>query len=90
MTWRMDRTRTPALLPLALYLIALGGPARADEAEDKALAMVERLGGQVLRYMDKPDKPVRQVTLLGKEVKDVKVEATYLGGARVYTRPVGG
>jgi predicted amidohydrolase YtcJ len=24
------------------------------------------------------------------EVKDVKVEATYLGGTRVYTRPVGG
>src|SRR5947209_18556338 len=50
------------------------GQVRADDAEDKAVATVERLGGQVLRNETKPGKPVRQVTLSGKEVTDADLK----------------
>ena len=49
MTLPRDRVGTAGLLSVALRMVAPAAPARADEAEDKALAMVERLGGQVLR-----------------------------------------
>src|SRR5262245_17073757 len=38
-------------------------PARADEAEDKAVAIVEKLGGQVVRDEKRPGKPVVEVRL---------------------------
>ena len=42
---------------------------------------------EALRGVQDPDLHKDIVTL--GFVKDVKVEATYLGGTRVYTRPVG-
>ena len=46
----------------------------ADDAEDKALATVERLGGQVRRDEAKPGKPVSDVTLRGKGVTDADLK----------------
>src|SRR5262245_23190006 len=69
-----ERAGVALLLSLALLLLAPPAPAGEEEAEKKALATVERLGGQVIRGESKAGKPVRQVTLLGKEVTDAAVK----------------
>ena len=58
----------------ALLIAPPAAPAVADDAEKKALAAVERLGGQILRNETKPGKPVYQVTLSGKGVMDADLE----------------
>ena len=58
----------------ALLIAPPAAPAVADDAEKKALAAVERLGGQVLRNETKPGKPVYQVTLSGKGVMDADLK----------------
>jgi hypothetical protein len=66
MPLRGFRIGTAVLLSVALFMVAPAALAGPDAAEEKALAAVERLGGQVIRNENKPNKPVRQVTLLGK------------------------
>src|SRR5678816_1311944 len=43
---------------------------RADDAEDKAVKFVEKLGGQVVRDEKLPGKPVSEVHLNGTKVTD--------------------
>jgi internalin A len=45
-------------------------PARADDAEDKAAAFVEKLGGTVTRDANRPGKPVIAVSLKKNNVTD--------------------
>jgi hypothetical protein len=65
---------TAVLLSVALLIVASAATTRADHAEDKALATVERLGGQALRNETKAGKPVRDVTLRGREVTDADLK----------------
>lgn len=56
---------------LAVAVLSFGSPARADEAEDKAEAVVKKLGGYIERDEKAPGKPVVAVDLLNKtEVTD--------------------
>ncbi|MGL4553566.1 MAG: hypothetical protein ACRC33_20585 [Gemmataceae bacterium] len=56
---------------LAVSGLGLGSSARADDAEDKAVAFVKKLGGYVTRDDRAPGKPVVAVNLEGTEVTDV-------------------
>ncbi len=55
---------------LAVLGLCLGSSARADDAEDKAVAFVEKLGGKVTRDEKAPGKPVVGVDLGGTAVTD--------------------
>ena len=55
---------------LAASGLCLCSSARADDAEDKAVAFVEKLGGTVVRDEKAPGKPVVTVNLGGKRVTD--------------------
>ena len=55
---------------LALSGLCLCSTLRADDAEDKAVAFVKKLGGQVLRDEKAPGKPVIKVYLIGPQVTD--------------------
>lgn len=59
---------------LALSGLCLGSSARADDAEDKAVALVEKLGGTVSRDQKAPGKPVVAVDLSGRKVTDAGVK----------------
>src|SRR5438105_3614571 len=48
--------------------------ARADDAEDKAVAFVEKLGGKVTRDEKLPGKPVVAVNLRNTFVKDADLK----------------
>jgi hypothetical protein len=50
--------------------VGLCSPVRADEAEDKAVAFVEKLGGKVARDEKLPGKPVVRVDLFFSAVTD--------------------
>ena len=59
------------ITPFALAVSGLYmGSARADDAEDKAVAFVEKLGGKVTRDEKVPGKPVVTVSLHRSEVTD--------------------
>ena len=71
---------------LCLLFITVPGNARADDAEDKAVAFFEKLGGKVTRDDKQPGKPVVGVKLLNSEVTDAAIKElaafenlTYLG-----------
>jgi internalin A len=64
-------------LVLALLLL-LVPVVRADEAEDKAVAFVEKLGGKVERDDKKAGKPVVGASLIGTKVGDA--DLTELSG----------
>ena len=49
-------------------------PARADDAEDKAIAFVEERYGQVTRDDTRPGKPVTGVRLLNAKVTDTDIK----------------
>ena len=52
-----------------------GSRSTADEAEDKAVAFMEKLGGCVIRDATKPGKPVIEVSLATKDaVKDADLK----------------
>ena len=55
---------------LAVSGLCLGSSARADDAEDKAVAFVEKLNGTVARDVKVPGNPVVRVNLTNKEVTD--------------------
>ena len=55
---------------LAVSGLGLGSPARADDAEDKAVAFVEKLSGTVTRDEKAPGKPVIAVDLRGRKLTD--------------------
>jgi hypothetical protein len=58
-----------------LVLALLGVPTlRADEAEDKAVAFVQKLGGKVERDEKAPGKPVVAVSLTFIKVKDAELK----------------
>jgi len=85
----MSRTLAFAL---ALSGLCLCSTLRADDAEDKAVAFVEKLGGYASRDEKAPGKPVITVSLFGTQVTDagLKELATltnlttlYLGGTDV-------
>ena len=59
---------------LAVLVLCLGSSARAADAEDKAVAFVEKLGGEVTRDEKAPGKPVVTVTLAFTDVTDVGVK----------------
>jgi hypothetical protein len=48
--------------------------ARADDAEDRAVAFVEKLGGTVTRDAKAPGKPVVRVSLALKKVTDAELK----------------
>jgi hypothetical protein len=62
--------RLIALLALAGSVLASSRPAFADAAEDKAVALVKKLGGDVTRDDKQPGKPVTKVFLFGSPVTD--------------------
>jgi internalin A len=49
-------------------------PAHADDAENRAIEMVQSLGGFVGRERGAPDKPVRMVVIGGDRVKDEQLK----------------
>jgi|SRR5579883_2826069 len=55
---------------LALSGLCLCSPLRADDAEDKAVAFVEKLGGTATRDEKAPGKPITVVNLIGTKVTD--------------------
>ena len=55
---------------LCLLFITVPGNARADDAEDKAVAFFEKLGGKVTRDDKIPGKPVTGVNLYRTHVTD--------------------
>ena len=55
---------------MAGVILCSSAPVRADDAEDKAVAFVEKLRGQVTRDEKAPGKPVIKVNLFGSEVTD--------------------
>ena len=55
---------------LAVLGLGLGSAARADDAEDKAVAFVEKLNGSLSRDEKAPGKPVVEVRLSGTKVTD--------------------
>ncbi len=57
-------------LALVSFALCLGASARADEAEDKAVALVEKRGGTVTRDEKRLGKPVVAVDLRGTTVAD--------------------
>jgi internalin A len=63
---------TRVLLAAAVVGVALSSarPIRADDAEDKAVAFVEKLGGVVTRDDKLPGKPVVKVNLADTNVTD--------------------
>ena len=48
--------------------------ARADEAEDKAVAFIKKLGGAVMRDEKKPGKPVVHVDLSRTKISDAALK----------------
>lgn len=62
--------RTFAVLALAVA----ASPVVADEAEDRAVAVIERAGGRVVRDESQPGKPVVSVFLSGKTITDEEVK----------------
>ena len=63
----MFRTMAFALM---VSVLGLGSPVRADEAEDKAVAFMKKIGGKVIRDEKAPGKPVVTVDLLGTQLTD--------------------
>jgi hypothetical protein len=65
---------------LSLYALVSGlvmassATCRADDAEDKAVAFVEKLGGSVFRDSTWPDKPVIDVNLDSTKVTDADLK----------------
>src|SRR5688572_13762631 len=59
---------------VAVLILCSGSPARADDAEDKAVAFVEKLGGTVTRDEKQPGKPVVSVNLRYRKVTDAGVK----------------
>lgn len=57
-------------IALAVSGLCLGSSARADEAEDKTIAYVKRLGGAFTLDDKAPGKPVVAVSLAYKPVTD--------------------
>lgn len=79
---------------LVVSQLSLASSARVDEAEDKAVAFVERLGGKVSRNDKAPGRPVVEASLLFskldlmddvvKELTPLKnLTALDLGGTKV-------
>src|SRR5690348_12286576 len=58
---------------VSVMLLACGA-ARADDAEDKALKLVEKLGSKVIRFETKEGKQVVQVDLRFTKVNDADLE----------------
>ena len=60
---------------MAGVILCSSAPVRADDAEDKAVAFVEKLGGKVTRDEKAPGKPVVTVFLSGsKKVTDADLK----------------
>src|SRR4051812_13458435 len=59
---------------LSCVLFGSSVSARADEAEDKAAALVEKLGGTVARDEKWPGKPVIRVELIFTKVADADLK----------------
>jgi internalin A len=77
----MTMPRLPASLVLVGCVLGPVAPARADDAEDKAIAFVEKLGGKVTRDDKRPGKPVVAVNLYGTKMTDADLkELTALKG----------
>jgi hypothetical protein len=64
----MSRTRLFGIV--SCLVLASSAPARADDAENRAVAFVEKLGGRVARDDTKPGKPVVEVRLNLSEITD--------------------
>lgn len=54
--------------------VAFATPARADDAEDKAVAFVVKLGGKITRDDKKPGKPVVEVNLSDTKLADADLK----------------
>jgi hypothetical protein len=59
---------------VAVSFLAGTAVCRGDEAEDKAAAFVEKLGGRVKRDEKAPGKPVISVILIGKKVTNAELK----------------
>src|SRR5258708_5955641 len=57
------------------WLILASAPLRADEAEDKAVAHIEKLGGAVVHDESRPGKPVIEVQLNRCQVTNTDLRA---------------
>ena len=66
--------RLLALLILVGCVLALTPSARADDAEDKAVAFVEKFGGEVKRDDKRSGKPVINVSLAFTKVTDAGIK----------------
>ena len=64
---------------LAVLVLALPATLRADEAEEKAVALVTELKGRIEREQARPDGPVVSVMLSGKEVTDETLKGLATG-----------
>jgi internalin A len=69
-------TKTRLALSAACLLLAAAAPLFADDAEDKAVQAVEKLGGKVVRDDKDPTKPVVEVDLF---LRDKPSEMTDAG-----------
>src|SRR5215470_14999238 len=66
----------PVLCGIVSWLVlGSGAPARADDTEDKAAALAEKLGGTVTRDDKRPGKPVVAVDLHGRGVRGADLRA---------------
>ena len=79
----MDRT---AAFTLTVVVSCLCSSVRADEAEDKAVAFIKKLGGRVVHDETLVGKPVVQVMVGGPKVTD-RVEGTGRSQEPRHVRP---
>ncbi len=68
-------SRMLASFVLAGGVLAIVSPVRADDAEDKAAALAEKLGGKVTRDDKSPGKPVVIVDLSKSKVTGADLRA---------------
>ena len=55
---------------MSCVILCSSGPARADDAEARAVEFVRKLGGTVARDRELPGKPFVEVILSGRQVTD--------------------
>lgn len=63
-------SRSMLCCAVSWLLLSSFAPVRADDAEDKAVAVVEKMGGKITRDEKLPGKPVVATDLFGPKVTD--------------------
>jgi hypothetical protein len=64
----------PLLRGLGLVLLLIPGDLRADEAEERAVQMVQKLGGKIDREGKSVDQPIVTIDLSGRNLAEADLK----------------